>query len=132
MNEKINVKWWIESYEKRQKPHIALGVGLYTTLISFVAALISLFFLMTSTGTALWTTLAVFISALVFLIVSVYEIRKNGNKIKELAEIERMQTNIPNEVVTQYLGLIKSTTFRLRVPKKKYEEFKAFLDKYNK
>ena len=123
---KTNLSWLLESYENRKKPHIKLGICLYAFAIFFIGTIVALFISLNSNWT--WVTiLSIDIPLLVVTLLLVFIIRLILSKIKKLAETERNGPEINEGVISEYLSLLKSTTFQMRVPKKKLEAFKEFV-----
>lgn len=116
----------MQSYENRKKPHICLGWSLYGFAISFIATIVVWIISLNSTWS--WITIIVVDAPLfVFVLLMVVFVRLILRKIKKLAETERDGPQINEAVVSEYLALVKATTFQLRVPKKKLEKFKEFV-----
>lgn len=132
MNKKVNIEWWMKSYDNRQKPQRIMAMSLLLSLVTLIAGIVITVLLMSAVGDSVWIYMGLDIATLVSLFGAIFELRSNARKIKELVEIERVEANVPPVVVAKYMELIKITTFQMRVPKKKVQEFKEFLIEYNK
>ena len=127
----VDTNWLLEAYDKRKGPQKLLFRFIFVIAL-LVIVTITFLVLLVSDDDQFVPSVIVIAASLLSIVGLIFLLKRNIAEIKELAEIERAQPNLPQEVIQKYILLLKSTTFQMREPKKKVIEFKEYLEEYNK
>ena len=127
----VDIDWIMNAYDKRKGPQkLLFRFGLSLAAL-FIITIIFIALLLGDSDQLVLSSIII-ASSLLSIFGLIILLKRSINEIKELAEIERAQSNLPQLVVIEYISLLKATTFQMREPKKKVQEFKEFLEQYNK